>query len=216
MDPATDAGITPTAGSFDKNPAGAGHQDIQVMTNFGTYQPVMVTCDGVILTPGVEYVPTPADCTLQTAWMAGLAEGTYTITFVMSGGTSPSFALTVRDTTPDITITGLPGSHTMQVGGQVSWTPKPSGGTWRYDSAYLSMTSAAKAGDTYTFTALKQGTTTATYTANGASWPVTITIQPKAEVPPTGDDGPIVKLLGLLLAGLGAFWLLSRRKMRIE
>ena len=82
-----------------------------------------------------------------------------------------------------VSITGLSDSYTLYTGGRVRWTPAPMGGTWEYDSDYLSMT---KDGDTYAFTALKEGKTTASYTVNGKSHAINIIIN-KATLPQTGD-----------------------------
>lgn len=104
----------------------------------------------------------------------GMAKGTFS-------GLSP-FAVAVQPHAAAV-ITGLPDSHTLQVGQSVSWTPAPAGGAWSYDKALLSMT---ENGDTYTFKALKTGMVTATYTFDGVPFTVTITIN-DSTIPQTDE-----------------------------
>ncbi len=92
-------------------------------------------------------------------------------------------------------VSGLPDSHTLYEGGRVTWTPSPSGGTWQYDTAYLTATTS---GSSTTFKAIKTGNTTVTYTANGISHGVAVTIH-KAELPVTGQD--FTPAIWLLAAG---------------
>ena len=107
-------------------------------------------------------------------------------------------------------ITGLPDSYTLYTGGRVSWTPVPTGGTWDYDSDYLSMT---KDGDKYTFKVLKEGKTTATYSVNGESYTVSITIN-KSTLPQTGDTTNLLPYIILALVSLcGIIAILYRKKV---
>ena len=106
-----------------------------------------------------------------------------------SGGRSGS------DTTA---VTGLPKDYTLLIGQSVSWTPAPAGGTWSYDKDLLSMT---QEGNTYTFTALKTGKATATYTVNGVTHTISITINASA-ISQTGDTANPLPWLLLMLAAL--------------
>ncbi|MFT3985786.1 MAG: Ig-like domain-containing protein [Lachnospiraceae bacterium] len=126
------------------------------------------------------------------------ADQTYTVRVKVTdakGNQSISESITFK--TDAAAITGLPESYTLLVGQSVKWTPSPAGGSWRYDNAYLSMT---ESGGKATFKALKEGKTTATYTANNTEYVVQITIN-AATIPQTGDTG---SPLSLVLPGLAS------------
>ena len=89
---------------------------------------------------------------------------------VVFSGLSP---LAVAKVPGKTVITGLPERYILLAGKTVSWTPQPAGGEWSYDKDLLKMT---KDGDTYTFKALKEGKTIATYTVDGVPHTITITI----------------------------------------
>lgn len=112
--------------------------------------------------------------------------------------------------TPGTVITGLPASYILSTGDRVSWTPQPTGGIWNFDRNYLSMT---KDGDKVTFIAIKVGATSATYTANGVSHTVSITII-ESVVPQTGDNSTITLWIVFMLAalcGIGAITLYRKK-----
>jgi uncharacterized repeat protein (TIGR02543 family)/LPXTG-motif cell wall-anchored protein len=92
-------------------------------------------------------------------------------------------------------VTGLPESYTMYTGGRVTWDPTPSGGTWDWDEEFFSATFNSPA----TFTALKTGTSTITYSINGVSQAVTVTIL-ESELPQTGQSSTVIWLLVVLAA----------------
>ncbi|MEL7604327.1 MAG: InlB B-repeat-containing protein, partial [Bacillota bacterium] len=107
-------------------------------------------------------------------------------------------------------ITDLPQTYTMYKSGRVTWNPQPSGGTWDWDEDFFS---AAFNGGA-TFTALKTGTSTITYTFGGSTQSVTITIMP-AELPATGQDFTWVYiLLGLAVCMLGTGIFFDKRASR--
>lgn len=155
--------------------------------------------------------------TTATFDYTGLTEGkSYTVRVRVTdaaGNTATSNPVTF--TAGASPITGLPDSYSLIVGQSVSWTPSPTGGTWQYDSELLSMT---QSGGTVTFTALKTGNTTATYTVNGVSHTVNITIN-AATIPQTGDMNdplPFALLALASLAGLGAMLLYKRGPRKIK
>jgi LPXTG-motif cell wall-anchored protein len=76
----------------------------------------------------------------------------------------------------------------IYTGGRITLTPNISGGTWTFDSAYLSR-------DGSTFTALKAGTSIITYTVEGQSTSYTVIIT-AADLPETGQDFKWVWSLG--------------------
>jgi len=95
----------------------------------------------------------------------------------------------------------------MYTGGRVTWNPQPGGGTWDWDEEYFSASFNSPA----TFTALKAGTSTITYTVNGGSKSVTVTIQ-QAELPATGQDVTPLWILGVLAALSGAAGVAAKTK----
>ena len=94
----------------------------------------------------------------------------------------------------------------IYTGGRITLTPNIAGGTWTFDGAYLS-----RHGDT--FTALKTGTSTVTYTVGGVSASYTVTIN-AAVLPETGQSFIWIWILGaaaaLLLCAAGV---LVRRRL---
>ncbi len=105
-------------------------------------------------------------------------------------------------------ITGLPATHEMYKGGHVTWNPQPSGGTWNWDKSFFNATFDGSA----TFTALKTGTSAITYTVNGVTQSVSVTIR-ATELPQTGQDGTWIWVLcGAGVAVLAVSILLGRKK----
>ena len=86
--------------------------------------------------------------------------GTSTITYTLNGVTQSISVSSVTD---------LPDSLTLIDGDSITLSPVPSGGTWGYDGAYL-----AQSGQE--FTALRAGTTAVTYTLNGVTQNIAVTI----------------------------------------
>ena len=104
-----------------------------------------------------------------------------------------------------IVITGLPDSITLYTGGRVTWNPSPSDGKWSFDDAYLS-----KSGNT--FTALKVGETTVTYSVQCVKHTIKVTIL-QSELPQTGQPIDAAWLLsGISGVPLLAGFLVSRKK----
>lgn len=94
-------------------------------------------------------------------------------------------------------ITNLPDTYTMYTNGRVTWNPTPTGGTWTWDENFFSATFNSPA----TFTALKAGTSTITYTVNGVSQSITVTIS-ESELPSTGQDFIWAYVLAMLSAAV--------------
>jgi LPXTG-motif cell wall-anchored protein len=97
------------------------------------------------------------------------------------------------------------------VGGRVTWDPKPDGGTWDWDEEYFSATFNSPA----TFTALKAGTSTITYSANGVAQSVTVTIQ-EAALPNTGQDDTWIWVLVSPAVVCGAVSVLIGKRKRVK
>ena len=126
-------------------------------------------------------------------------------------GANQSSTQTLPAVARESEITGLPGQYTLYTGGRVSWTPAPSGGTWSYDNNYLSMT---QSGNAYTFKAIKDGKTSATYTVGNLSHTVSITIN-KSTLPQTGDNTNIVLPLILLLVSAAMISLMVWKRKKL-
>jgi LPXTG-motif cell wall-anchored protein len=100
----------------------------------------------------------------------------------------------------------------IYVGGRIVLTPNMEGGTWGWDSHYLSATFNSPA----TFTGLVPGTTTVTYTAEGVTASYAVTIK-RAALPETGQDGTWIWILGgsaVLLLAAGAVLTVKKLKTR--
>ncbi|QIK68843.1 S8 family serine peptidase [Erysipelothrix sp. HDW6C] len=140
-------------------------------------------------------------------------------------------------------ITGLQPTMALTVGTSVTLNPTPGNGTWTYDEAFFTMTEPlARANQGKTFTALKAGTTTLTYTVNGQSFEITVEIaakgidpnpnpnpnpnpgeKPNPQVPNEGNKGeqlPITGIesrnptfpAGLLVLGIALVYISEQRK----
>lgn len=98
----------------------------------------------------------------------------------------------------------------IYVGGRIILTPNVSGGEWDWDDTFFSATFNSPA----TFTALKTGTSTITYTVNGVSESYVVTIR-ETELPSTGQDFNAVIILIAAASGFGCaagLLLLIKRK----
>ena len=145
---------------------------------------------------------------------SGLEAGkSYTVRVIVTdaaGNTtvSPEISFTVGAAP----ITGLPESYTLIKGKNVHFTPSPSGGTWTYDSDYLSL---SESGGKATFTAKRVGKTYVKYAVGGNEHIVTITIN-ASTIPQTGDASgnmlPYVLAGALALMGMSAGVFIRRRK----
>lgn len=194
------AAIHPPTAAFDRtNPA-----DITVTLTPGDYTLEKITIDDVELLPGEAYTESEGVYTFSQAWLAGLSDGEHVLDFVMSDGTSLTVKLTIEDKAPDTVITGLPNSFALRVGDDFLWTPQPSGGTWSFDSEYLSMT---QDGDSVSFKALKAGSTEATYTVDDVPHTVSVIINPSVL------PWLIPTVLVVALGATGGIFLLRKKRM---
>lgn len=98
----------------------------------------------------------------------------------------------------------------IYVGGRIILTPNVGGGTWSWDKTFFSATFNSPA----TFTALKAGTSTITYTINGVQETYSVTIK-ETKLPSTGQDFTTVMILiAAALALSAAAGLLVRRRRK--
>ncbi len=100
----------------------------------------------------------------------------------------------------------------IYVGGRIVLTPNIEGGEWHWDKAYFSATFNSPA----TFTALKAGISTITYTVGGVSITYHVTIE-QAALPATGQDFAWVYVTCILAAiTFAAALLIRKRKTQIQ
>ena len=145
---------------------------------------------------------------IKKDYLARQALGSLELSVEYDIGAASSLAIDISDSTPAL-ITGLPDTYSLFTGGRVTWTPSPENGTWSWDHSYFSAT----AQNVKTFTALKEGVSTITYSVGGTSHKIIVTIYPSL-MPSTGQDGSIVWILCLLsvLFGFLALFMAKERK----
>jgi hypothetical protein len=179
--------VSPASAAFDQYaPA-----DVQSAITWGIASSVTNVKTGGVSIGAANYSVSGDTLAIKKEYLASQALGALALTVEFDTGKPAALTITVSDST---VITGLPDSQTLYTGGRASWTPSPAGGTWDYDSAYLA---ASSSGGAVTFTALKAGNTTATYSVNSQSHSVAITVL-EAELPQTGQDDTLVWVLGAL------------------
>jgi len=87
------ASLSSTTATFDKSDV----KDITVTLNRGVHTLSSIMHGSRTLADGTDYTISGNTVTLRASWLGTLATGNQTITFNMSGGTSPTFTITVRD-----------------------------------------------------------------------------------------------------------------------
>lgn len=138
------------------------------------------------------------------ATFTALKQGTSTITYTVDGQSIP-YTVAVGEA---LSLASPDTGSNIYTGGRVTLTPNISGGTWNYDSTFVKLTQNSDG--TATFKALKPGTITVTYTAQGVSVSYTISIA-GSSLPSTGQDFTLVWVLAALavlaamLAAAGVF-----------
>ncbi len=135
-----------------------------------------------------------------TALKAGTVKATYTVY-----GQSASYTFAISEA---LALSSSDTDGKIYTGGRITLTPNIGGGEWSYDSGYLSLSGN-------TFTALKAGTTTVTYTVGGVSEDYEITIA-ESVLPETGQRYTWAWVLAALalLAGTAVIALKRRTDMR--
>lgn len=100
-------------------------------------------------------------------------------------------------------------TSSIYVGGRDTFTPNVTGGTWLFDSAFVSLEDNGDG--SVTITGVQEGTTTITYSAGGATDTIDVTID-QSNMPPTGQDFTWALLLGIIGAAASAAALVARRR----
>lgn len=95
----------------------------------------------------------------------------------------------------------------IYIGGRITLTPNIAGGSWDWDRTFFSATFNSPA----TFTALKAGASTITYTAEGQTVSYNVTIK-NAVLPSTGQDFTTVWVLGIAAIAVSGSACLALRK----
>ena len=98
----TNAAVTPNAATYDKYSGSDNHAVVAVTLNAGDYTLSALKVNGAALTAGTDYTVSGNLYTLSMNYLDTLAVGSYTLTFDMDGGTDPTVAITVANSTPDI------------------------------------------------------------------------------------------------------------------
>ncbi|MDR1017308.1 MAG: hypothetical protein LBM02_01210 [Lachnospiraceae bacterium] len=93
------ATLSPATATFDKYISSGNYSDKTTILNKGTYNLVKITFGGYTL-PGYAYSVSGNQYTFKKEYLAGLGVGSNIFTFDMSGGTDPTFTVTISDTTP--------------------------------------------------------------------------------------------------------------------
>ncbi len=117
-------------------------------------------------------------------------DGWYTtsgLTTAYDFSTAVTADVTLHAKWTELTLASSDTDGKIYTDGRVTLTPSVAGGTWTFDSAYFSREDG-------TFTALKAGTSTITYTMSGVSKSYEVTIE-ASELPSTGQDFTWVWLL---------------------
>ena len=190
-------------------------QPYTLKANFLTLMPSVP--DGKIYTNGtIDLVPsiTGGDFSFDTA---SLSRSGNTFTPLKTGTVRVTYTLGNQSTYYDVTVsqalelTSSVAGGKIYTGGRITLTPNLDGGTWDWDTTFFSATFNSPA----TFTALKAGTSTITYTAEGQSVSYEVTIA-KAGLPDTGQDFAWVIGLGALAVVVMLGGLMTvRRKQRM-
>lgn len=140
--PPANASISLTAASFDPNPNSANYKDIDVTLTLGSYELISINNGGVPLLILADYTANGGGSyTLKKEYLSTLPVGGTTITFQMSGGTSPTLTLAVTDTRTALTSVTI-GNTAPTFGDTLSATIEPSAATitysWKADGAQVS------------------------------------------------------------------------------
>ena len=105
----------------------------------------------------------------------------------------------------ELTLASSDADGKIYTDGRVTLTPSVPGGVWTFDGAYFTREDG-------TFTALKTGTSTITYTVGGVSQSYEVTIE-ESDLPSTGQNFDWAWLLcGMALVVTGAACLVLRRR----
>ena len=116
---AINAAVSPAATRFDKY---ADTDGVSLTLSPGDYTLASVQIDDAALVEAMDYTVSGSVYTLSRDTLLALAVGSHTVTFTMSGGTSPAATLTVTDSAPitkTIAVTASPASGGTVSGGGV-------------------------------------------------------------------------------------------------
>lgn len=98
----TDASISPAVAAFDRYPGDTNYKDITVALTPESYTLTGIAQGGYTLVSGTDYTVSSNVYTIKAAYLKTLPTGQQIIAFNMSGGTNPTLAVTVSDSTPQV------------------------------------------------------------------------------------------------------------------
>jgi len=156
------------------------------------------------LEKNVDYSVVGDKVTLLASFLQTQVLGDLALTFDFSKGADPVLVVTVDDSTP---IEGIPRAASVYIDGRVLLDPIPIGGKWQWDDDYF----AASFDGAASFRALKTRSSDITYSYNGRSKTIRVTVFP-IELPITGVNNSKMIITGLAatLTFLLAAWLLHK------
>lgn len=182
--------VIDSGASFDKNPANSA--DISLSVTWNNASSISdIKAGGASIGAG-SYSISGNTLTIKKEYLASQAAGNLALSVEYDAGDASALTIAIGDSTPP-PVTGLPDSHTLYMGGRTTLNPLPEGGVWNWDQEYLSA-DIGVSGSPATFTALKPGTTVITYSANGISHSITVTVR-KTSLPQTGQSSTIFGIL---------------------
>ncbi|MDR1017691.1 MAG: leucine-rich repeat protein [Lachnospiraceae bacterium] len=94
------ASLDSTSETFDKYSANENNKNISVKLDKGKYDLTSITNGDTTLTKGSDYSVDGDTYTFNKSYLSSLSNGSNTLTFNMSGGTTPTLTIDIQDTTP--------------------------------------------------------------------------------------------------------------------
>ena len=149
----------------------------------------------------------------------GVAGNWYTdsaLTTLFTGTTVTGATTLYAGGWPVTTISDIPVTYSMNTGSKVVWEPQPAGGTWEWDHTFFTATFNSPA----TFTALKSGTSTISYTVDGVTQNISMTVAAATATevktsPKTGENMILIYASSLLaVTSFVGILYMTRRKVK--
>jgi LPXTG-motif cell wall-anchored protein len=195
---------------MEEVPVGISCAKTDATTNGGSDGSVTITASGGN-SGSYEYSINGGASWQASGYFSGLAASTYTAAVRDAANTSNVATQNVTVGQPagiELTLSSSVSGGRIYIGGRITLTPNIDGGTWDWDHDYFTATFNSPA----TFTALKAGTSTITYTVGGVSTTYDVTIG-ESGLPNTGQDFSWVwALCGAALILVSAGMLIQRRR----
>lgn len=107
--------ISPVSASFDKYAGASANRDVTTTLTLRGETLISISKGATLLAPGTDYTLSGDTVTIPKAYLAAQPVGTTALTFLFSGATTKTLAITVSDTTPPSGSSGN-GSTTVVTG----------------------------------------------------------------------------------------------------